>query len=52
MMFTVDMKIIEFVFYETLTDWTTEGFMQDLRQSCKYSGGFFEARMCSDDLRL
>jgi hypothetical protein len=50
-MFTVDTKIIEFVFYETPTDCITGKFMQDQRQSCKYTGRFFEARMCSDDLQ-
>ena len=51
MMVTVDMKIIEFVFYETLPECITEKLMQDLRQSCKYRERFFEERMCSDDLQ-
>ena len=51
MSFAVDMKIIEFVFYETLAGWVTKKFMQELHQSHNYRRGFFEASIGSDDLQ-
>jgi hypothetical protein len=51
LMFAVDLKIIDCVFYETLAECITNKFMKGLPQSCRYRERFFEERICSDDLR-